>query len=111
MWDLEGEDGTAMQSNDGTGSRAMHAIGSTCSAQAVQHVSSRADRASIPLPPCLCLQLMLFSGGDDAEVRVWDLVEKTCTATLKVRKCWECGWRAAYYPCTTIYFNDLCCSS
>ncbi len=30
-------------------------------------------------------QLMLFSGGDDSEVRVWDLVEKNCTATLKVR--------------------------
>ena len=30
-------------------------------------------------------QLMVVSGGDDAEVRVWDLVTKTCMATLKVR--------------------------
>ena len=65
--------------------QALHArqymFGTTCSAQ---HVSSRAYRGSI-IHLCLCcLQLMLFSGGDDAEVRVWDLVEKTCTATLKV---------------------------
>ena len=29
-------------------------------------------------------QLMVISGGDDAEVRIWDLVTKTCMATLKV---------------------------
>eukprot|EP00955_Chlamydomonas_euryale_P056573 356470-Chlamydomonas_euryale.AAC.4 len=29
-------------------------------------------------------QHLLFSGGDDAEVRVWDLVEKRCVATFKV---------------------------
>lgn len=29
-------------------------------------------------------QLLLFTGGDDAEVCVWDLVEKRCTAKLKV---------------------------
>ena len=30
-------------------------------------------------------QLMLVSAGEDAEVRVWDLVDKSCVATLKVR--------------------------
>ena len=30
-------------------------------------------------------QLMVISGGDDAQVRIWDLVTKTCMATLKVR--------------------------
>ena len=30
-------------------------------------------------------QLLLFSASDDSEVRVWDLVEKKCTAVLKVR--------------------------
>ena len=29
-------------------------------------------------------QLMVISGGDDGDVRIWDLVTKTCTATLKV---------------------------
>jgi U3 small nucleolar RNA-associated protein 13 len=29
-------------------------------------------------------QLLLFSAGDDAQVRVWDLVTKECTAVLKV---------------------------
>jgi U3 small nucleolar RNA-associated protein 13 len=29
-------------------------------------------------------QLLLFSAGDDAEVRVWDLVTKECVAVLKV---------------------------
>ena len=29
-------------------------------------------------------QLQLFSGGDDAEVRVWDLVTKACVGNLKV---------------------------
>ena len=33
-------------------------------------------------------KLMLFSSGDDAEVRMWDLVDKTCTATFKV---WAIG--------------------
>ena len=28
--------------------------------------------------------LMLFSGGEDADVRVWDLNTKSCVATLKV---------------------------
>lgn len=28
-------------------------------------------------------QLMLFSGGDDSMVNVWDLVDKSCVATLK----------------------------
>lgn len=28
-------------------------------------------------------QLMLFSAGDDADVRVWDLVDKSCVAVLK----------------------------
>ncbi len=27
---------------------------------------------------------MLITAGDDAEVRVWDLVTKACIATLKV---------------------------
>ena len=31
-------------------------------------------------------QLMVISAGDDAEVRVWDLITKSCAATLKVRK-------------------------
>jgi len=31
-------------------------------------------------------QLTLVSGGDDAEVRVWDLVDKSCIAVLKVRR-------------------------
>lgn len=30
-------------------------------------------------------QLMLISAGEDAEVRVWDLVDKSCVATLKAR--------------------------
>ena len=30
-------------------------------------------------------QLMIISAGDDAEVRVWDLITKSCAATLKVR--------------------------
>jgi WD40 repeat protein len=29
-------------------------------------------------------QLTVLSGGDDAEVRVWDLVDKSCIAVLKV---------------------------
>ena len=36
-------------------------------------------------------QLLLFSAGDDSEVRVWDLVEKKCTAVLKVRGRWGSG--------------------
>eukprot|EP00967_Tisochrysis_lutea_P011245 scaffold12726_cov20-Tisochrysis_lutea.AAC.2 len=36
-------------------------------------------------------QLQLFSGGDDSEVRVWDLVEKRCTATLQVRNSRGCA--------------------
>lgn len=36
-------------------------------------------------------QLMVISGGDDAEVRVWDLVTKTCMATLKVRAALVCS--------------------
>lgn len=28
--------------------------------------------------------LMLFSGGEDSDVRVWDLNTKSCVATLKV---------------------------
>ncbi len=32
-------------------------------------------------------QLMLVSAGEDAEVRVWDLVDKSCVATLKARPC------------------------
>ena len=39
----------------------------------------------LPSPyPCTPTQLMLFSGGDDTEVKMWDLVDKTCTATFKV---------------------------
>jgi len=30
-------------------------------------------------------QLMLVSAGEDAEVRVWDLVDKSCVAMLKAR--------------------------
>lgn len=30
-------------------------------------------------------QLMIISAGDDAEVRVWDLITKSCAGTLKVR--------------------------
>jgi WD40 repeat protein len=33
-------------------------------------------------------QMQLYSGGDDGEVRVWDLVSKTCKATLQVRISW-----------------------
>ena len=29
-------------------------------------------------------ELMLITAGDDAEVRVWDLITKACVATLKV---------------------------
>ena len=29
-------------------------------------------------------ELKLFTAGDDAEVRVWDLTKKACIATLKV---------------------------
>jgi WD40 repeat protein len=29
-------------------------------------------------------ELMVITAGDDAEVRVWDLITKTCVATLKV---------------------------
>ena len=32
--------------------------------------------------------LMLFSGGEDSDVRVWDLNTKSCVATLKVRPWW-----------------------
>lgn len=30
-------------------------------------------------------QLTLVTSGDDADVRVWDLVSKSCVAVLKVR--------------------------
>lgn len=29
-------------------------------------------------------QLQLYSGSDDGEVRIWDLVDKSCVAVLKV---------------------------
>jgi hypothetical protein len=29
-------------------------------------------------------QLMVISAGDDADIRVWDLITKSCAATLKV---------------------------
>lgn len=32
-------------------------------------------------------QLMLVTAGDDADVRVWDLVNKSCVAVLKVCIC------------------------
>ena len=48
-----------------------------------------------PRPPLSCSgvvlrvlfhpkQLLLFSGGDDSEVRVWDLVDKSCVVVFKV---------------------------
>ena len=44
-------------------------------------------------------QLQLFSAGDDAEVRVWDLVEKRCVATLKVpRPPWCSLSPPCYFP-------------
>lgn len=36
-------------------------------------------------------QLQLFSSGDDTEVRIWDLVDKSCVAVLKVGQI--VGWR------------------
>lgn len=30
-------------------------------------------------------QLMLVTSGDDSDVRVWDLVNKSCVAVLKVQ--------------------------
>ena len=30
-------------------------------------------------------QLMVISAGDDADIRVWDLITKSCAATLKVQ--------------------------
>jgi WD40 repeat protein len=45
--------------------------------------------AALPLPVCSGVvlrtlfhpkQLMVISGGDDGEVRVWDLVTKSCAA-------------------------------
>ena len=32
-------------------------------------------------------QLMLVTSGEDADVRVWDLVSKSCVAVLKVHFC------------------------
>lgn len=56
-------------------------------------------------------QLLLFSGGDDTEVRVWDLVEKRCVATLQVRSarrsCGEavCACRCAAAPQEAVGFK------
>ena len=35
-------------------------------------------------------QLMLVTSGDDADLRVWDLVSKSCVAVLKVHSCTHC---------------------
>ena len=43
-------------------------------------------------------QLMLVSAGEDAEVRVWDLVDKSCVATLKARPC----TLLLPYPCVRV---------
>ena len=40
-------------------------------------------------------ELMLVTAGDDAEVRVWDLITKACVATLKVEAPLFCGVRSA----------------
>jgi WD40 repeat protein len=73
-------------------------------------------------------QLLLVSGGDDGEVRVWDLVDKACVAHLKVsegagvRACmgrrkavcagvrqypfkWVTKARMVCSPCNTITFS------
>ncbi len=42
-------------------------------------------------------QLMLVTAGEDAEVRVWDLVDKSCVAVLKVRPR-ACSGRSANLP-------------
>lgn len=53
------------------------------------------SRACLPGAPCCCSgvvlrvlfhpkQPLLFSCGDDSEVRVWDLVDKAVTGVLKV---------------------------
>jgi WD40 repeat protein len=31
--------------------------------------------------------MMIITAGDDAEIRVWDLITKSCVATLKVDYC------------------------
>ena len=64
-------------------------------------------------------QLMVISGGDDAEVRVWDLVTKTCMATLKVRRAQISSWsclcggacsRHAKYQRCDVYKKERHCA-
>ncbi len=45
-------------------------------------------------------QLLLFSAGDDAEVRVWDLVTKECVAVFKVGTAGAAGAAASGQTCT-----------
>ena len=45
--------------------------------------------------------LMLFSGGEDSDVRVWDLNTKSCVATLKVSPGLHALLQAHLLACTT----------
>ena len=67
----------------------------------VQARDSRPHTDQAPLPGCCSgvvftvlfhpKDLMLFSGGEDSDVRVWDLNTKSCVAALKVSPGFTCA--------------------